>query len=208
MIGSPTSLILRIAIGVAVFSLIGASHAETVSWAFSIDEQSIRNGPESDGSTNSPGMGQGTIDLDLDTNIISLDLSWSGLVGNLTKLHIHGPASIDKSNPQHLIEIFGPPEVPTELVATSGSWSDSFELKALEQQGFDLIEPSFIIDTLVRGEAYVNVHTTVFGTGEVRGNLGIPVPEPSANWMVILGMLLMMRCRTSQAARIAPDTAA
>ena len=154
-----------------------------------MDEQSVKNGPETDGSTNSPGMGQGTITLDTETNVISLDLSWSGLIGDLTKLHIHGPATTDSSNPQHLIEIFGPPEVPTELATTAGSWSDSFELQTLVQPNFDPIEPSLIIDTLLRGEAYVNVHTSVFGTGEIRGNLGLPVPEPNAHWLIMPSLI-------------------
>ena len=162
--------------------------AETMVWKFPIDEASIKSGPEADGSTNSPGSGSGLVELDLDTNIISLDLSWSGLVGDLTKLHIHGPATADRSNPQHLIEIFGPPEIPAELVAKSGSWFSSFELATLVQPGFDPIELQFIINTLVSGQAYVNVHTTVFGTGEIRGNLGMPIPEPKSILLLLGGL--------------------
>lgn len=190
MMQSSTSFLFRIAVCAAICGASHDSHAETVSWRFSIDEQSVKNGSESDGSTNSPGLGQGAVQLDLDSNVISLDLSWSGLIGDLTKLHIHGPATIDNSNPQHLIEIFGPPDVPAELVATSGSWSDSFELQTLVQDGFDPIEPSLIVEALVNGQAYLNVHTTVFGTGEIRGNLGLPVPEPNSNWMILLGLSL------------------
>ena len=196
------SLLIRVAVCVAICGASFDSRAETISWSFSIDEQSVRNGPESDGSTNSPGQGQGTVELDLVTNVISMDFSWSGMIGELTKLHIHGPATIDNSNPQHLIEIFGPPEVPLELVATSGSWSDSFELQTLVQPGFDTIEPSLIVDALVNGQAYLNVHTTVFGTGEIRGNLGLPVPEPGSHWMLLIGLssLAALRRRKSHVA--------
>ena len=164
------------------------SFAETATWHFSIDEQSVKNGPEPDGSTNSPGIGRGTVELDLETNVVSLDLAWEGMIGDLTKLHIHGPATTDMSNPQHIIEIFGPPAVPADLATTSGTWSDSFELQTLVQSGFDPIEPSEIIDAMIRGEAYLNVHTTVFGTGEIRGNLGLPVPEPNGTVMSVIGV--------------------
>lgn len=169
--------------------------AETLVWSFPINEQSIRNGPEEDGSTNSPGSGQGHVELDLTTNIVSYDLSWDGLIGGLTKLHIHGPASSETSNPQHIIEIFGPPEVPSELATTSGRVVDSFELQTLEQPGFDPLPPDAIVDAMISGQAYLNVHTTVFGMGEIRGNLGVPVPEPSA-WLLgvlALGSLTILR---------------
>ena len=190
----PSKTILFLCTSIVALTVLApkAAVAETVSWSFSIDEQSIRNGPESDGSTNSPGMGAGTVDLDLDTNIISIDLSWSGLVGELTKLHIHGPAGIDKSNPQHLIEIFGPPEVPADLVATEGSWSATFELESLSQPNFDIVTPEFVVETMLNGEAYVNVHTTVFGTGEIRGNLGTPVPEPGSHGLLAFGAVAVL----------------
>ena len=163
--------------------------ADVLEWSFPIDEQQIKNGPEPDGSTNSPGTGTGTITYDSATNVISYDLQWDGLVGDLTKLHVHGPATENMSNPQHVIEIFGPPAVPNELVATSGSVVGSQELTTLIQPGFDPLEPSEILDIMTSGQAYLNVHTTVFGTGEIRGNLGVPLPEPSAATLMGFGVI-------------------
>lgn len=191
-------------IALLVVSLTGeiTRAQDSLVWTFDINEQSVKNNAaESDGSTNSPGIGFGIVTLDPDTNILSYDFSWSGLFGNLTKLHIHGPASFEESNPQHIIEIFGPPEVPAELATTFGTVANSFELQTLEQVGFDPIDPDYIIDTLVNGQAYLNVHTTVFGMGEIRGNLGLPVsqsvPEPSS----ILLSLLSATCLTARRRR-------
>lgn len=172
--------------------------AETIVWNFSINEQSIKNGPEADGSTNSPGFGEGTVELDLDTNVISYDFSWSGLIGDLTKLHVHGPASVDASNPQHVIEIFGPPEVPAELATTAGTVSNSFALQTLVQEGFDPLSPEAIIETMMNGQAYLNVHTTVFGKGEIRGNLGMPVPEPHSAMLCLFGLGLLLLTRSGR----------
>jgi hypothetical protein len=186
----------RLSFLIAVLVVSWAGHVayadDPLVWIFDINEQSVKNNATVfDGSTNSPGSGLGTVTLDRDTNILSYDFSWSGLFGNLTKLHIHGPASPEESTPQHIIEIFGPPEVPAELATTFGRVSSSFELQTLEQVGFDPIDPAYIIDTLVSGQAYLNVHTTVFGMGEIRGNLGQPVtqsvPDPSSILLLLIG---------------------
>jgi len=103
-------------------SLLSAwTSADILEWKFVIDEQQIKNGPEADGSTNSPGVGTGVVAYDSSTNVISYSLQWDGLFGDLTKLHLHGPATEDTSNAQHVLEILGPPAVPNELVATSGT---------------------------------------------------------------------------------------
>ena len=176
-------------------TFVKTSSADILEWNFSIDEQQIKNGPEADGSTNSPGTGTGVVEYDTDTNTISYSLQWEGLVGDLTKLHIHGPAGPDSSNPQHVLEIFGPPAVPDELVATSGSVTDSHELLTLVQPGFPDLEPHEIIDIMTSGMSYLNVHTTVFGTGEIRGNLGVPLPEPSTVVLSACGLLAFGLCR-------------
>lgn len=182
---------LRCSIAVLLILIVYSgnwANAETFIWNFHIDEQSVRNGPEADGSTNSPGFGEGVITLDSETGVISYDLAWEGLVGDLTKLHIHGPAGPSESNPQHIVEIFGPPELPTELVSTSGSVSNRFEVTTLFQTGFDPLTPEQIMEVMIEGEAYVNVHTTVFGMGEIRGNLGYPTPEPHSGTMLLFGV--------------------
>lgn len=163
--------------------------AEVLTWNFTMDEQQIKNGPESDGSTNSPGTGSGYVTYDSSTNVISYSLTWDGLVGDVTKLHIHGPADATKSNPQHILEIYGPPAVANFPTTTSATWTDSHTLETLIQPGFDPLSPEQIVQIMTDGTAYVNVHTSVFGTGEIRGNLGLPVPEPTCAWFALLPLL-------------------
>ncbi|MCA9215834.1 MAG: CHRD domain-containing protein [Planctomycetales bacterium] len=175
-----------------------ATNADILEWNFEINEQQVKNGPEPDGSTNSPGKGTGTIFYNSETNTLSYSLQWDGMVGDLTKLHIHGPADANSSNPQHIFEIYGPPTLPAELVTTSADISGSRELTTLIQTGFDPLEPQQVVDIMVAGNAYVNVHTSVFGTGEIRGNLGIPIPEPSSTILTVIGvsMFVLQRRRT------------
>lgn len=181
-----------------LFILNQPSYAEVLVWEFVSSEDQIKNGPEPDGSTNSPGTGTGRFEYDTETNVISYTLDWENLFGDLTKLHVHGPADENSSNPQHILEFLGPPEVPVELQTTSGSWSDSHPLETLIQPGFDPLSPEQIVDIMVSGEAYLNIHTSVFGMGEIRGNLGVPVPEPAAGLLFGFAGLMMLIRRKKQ----------
>lgn len=182
-------------IATALLALSSVASAEVLIWDFDADEQQVRNGPEADGSTNSPGTGSARLEYDSDTNMLSYDVSWDNLFGEMTKLHIHGAADENMSTPRHLVELLGPPAVPAELATNTGSFSGSFLVETLVQDGFDPIPASEIIDTLSSGQAYMNFHTTVFGMGEIRGNVGVPVPEPSTTLMSLCGVTCLFALR-------------
>ncbi|QEG34714.1 CHRD domain-containing protein [Bythopirellula goksoeyrii] len=180
--------------------------AEVLIWGFSIDESQIKNGPEVDGSTNSPATGSGRFEYNTNTNVISYEITWSNLFGALTKLHVHGPADATSSNPSHIIEIFGPPDIPGSVDLNSDTWSDSHTLEALQQTGinpmtnqpYDPITPAQIIAIMESGQSYLNVHTDVFGMGEIRGNLGLPVPEPASLGLLAIGVIMVSFRRSNK----------
>lgn len=182
------------AIGAALCLGAGAN-AELLVWDFDISEDQIKNGPEADGSTNSPGFGSGHVTYDTATNVLAYTISWNNLFGALTKLHIHGPADANSSNLQHVVEIFGPPDIPMGVDLHTDTWSDSRVLTTLTQPGFDDLSPTQIIGIMESGLSYVNVHTTVFGAGEIRGNLGLPVPTPGAAAALSCAGLTLLRRR-------------
>jgi hypothetical protein len=98
-----------------------------------------------------------------------VDENWSGLTTPATLSHIHGPAT----TAQNAGVVFGFTGVPA---ATSGS---------IPTQTF-AISPSQVAD-LFAGLYYMNVHTSTFGGGEIRGQL-LLVPEPSTFALVGLGL--------------------
>lgn len=169
------------------------AQAEKLLWTWTADESQVKNSGVGDGSTGSPATGGGYALYDPSTNLMTVSYTWNGFLTDLNKLHIHGPASADVSNPQHVIETFGPPEPPAGLDLKNGSYTETFELVTLTQPGGDL-SPADILQIMTDGLAYVNYHTDQFGSGEIRGNLGLPtvVPEPASAVLALAAALLVV----------------
>jgi glucose/arabinose dehydrogenase len=114
---------------------------------------------------NSNGLGTATILLSPDETTARVSLNFAGLTSAETDAHIHGPAAPG---------VVGPILFPLPL----GNVSD-FLIS---------LTPNDVAN-LKSGQLYVNVHTTNFPNGEIRGQFGISAPASSlqfsaANYMV------------------------
>jgi hypothetical protein len=78
------------------------------------------------------------------------------------------------------------------LGVTSGSYDHVFDLTLASSYNpsFDGATVASQEETLIAGiesgETYLNIHTTNFPTGEIRGFLVVPTPEPST--LLLLGV--------------------
>ena len=151
--------------------------------------------------TNSSGsgdMGLTGIVFDTDTNILSIDIEWgsengySDLTGEVTLLHLHGPTpslppdNFGEINPQIIVNLAS--SLNFDGSATGGSLIEEYFLSNTEE------------DWLLSGRTYINVHTEMFGTGEIRGYLlptSMAIPEPAAatTLAVLLSLSLSRRRR-------------
>lgn len=132
--------------------------------------------------TNSTATGVATVDLNTLQTMITVNLTFSGLTGTATAAHIHGPAPAG-SNAGVLFPFTGVPS------ATSGS---------IPQQTFAI--DSTQVGYLEAGDLYVNVHSTAFPGGEIRGQLLAATPEPASLLLFgsgLLGLGLLMKRRTA-----------
>jgi hypothetical protein len=118
----------------------------------------------------SPGIGFGTVVLNLAKDQITVNLSFSGLLAPATVSHIHGPAPAG-INAGAIFPLSGVPN------ATSG---------VLPEQVFAITPTQ--VGYLEAGNLYFNIHTSVFPGGEIRGQLAL-VPEPSSLTLAGLGLL-------------------
>ena len=153
------------------------------------------SGPAESPPNTSPGTGVARITIVDDVvDTMRVEVTFSGLLGTSTIGHIHCCTTTPGSGAM-------PPatQVPTFIGfptgATSGTYDHTFDLldSATYNPAFvtanggtvDGAELAFLsgLDT---GRAYMNVHSTAFPGGEIRGFLA-PVPEPSTWAMMILG---------------------
>ena len=120
------------------------------------------------------GMGTGSATLQWETLEFTMDFSFSGLGANTTAAHIHRAA----------IGVNGPVIIPLTLMPLGASWgSGHFEGVVSEAQAWEM----------VNGNTYLNIHTSAYPGGEIRGQLLVSgaVPEPSTYALFGAGALLI-----------------
>ena len=147
-----------------------------VSWGQLVHFRGVLDGAQSD--TPSPGTGMLWGTVDLGSNWFTLDYVFSGLLAPQTAAHVHRGAP-GVNGPV----VIGAPTFPL------GS-PIHYETMISDQVESDLLA----------GMLYLNVHSTLYPRGEIRGQL-MPVPEPStyALWGAgFLGVVTYLRRRNQK----------
>jgi hypothetical protein len=165
----------------------GAAQAAVIH--FNVDLSGLNENPPNA----SPASGSATIDLDLVTRMLTIDVTFSGLLGETTAAHIHCCA-VPPANAQVATQV--PTFIGFPLGVMSGSYSNTFDMTLASSYN-----PNFINDHggtvglayadllagMLSGQSYLNIHTSMFGGGEIRGQL-FQVPEPAA--LALVGLML------------------
>ena len=133
----------------------------------------------------SPGSGHATVVLDTTALTLHVDVTFSGLLSNTTASHIH----CCLPSPGAAMNVMVATAVPTfpgfPLDVTAGTYSHDFSLldSATYNPAFITAQGGTIAGAeaaLVAGiearETYLNIHTTLFPGGEIRGILATPEP--------------------------------
>lgn len=108
------------------------------------------NGASEVPATTSAGTGQATVNLDKATKTLSWTVTYSGLTGDATAAHFHGPAA---------------PGSNAGVVVPIGTGS-----VANPAMGSKVLTDAQIAD-LMAGKWYVNIHTKANPGGEIRGQV-------------------------------------
>ena len=122
----------------------------------------------------SPGSGSATMTYDDATNLLSWDISFSGLSSATAAAHFHGPAAAGMTAP-----------VEVDIATTAGFTSPQIGSATLTAaQEADLLA----------GLWYINIHTANNAPGEIRGqviNITATIPTLQEWAMIILALLLL-----------------
>jgi hypothetical protein len=160
--------------------------------AFAQTYRAMASGPGESPPNTSPGTSLVTIDL-TGTNLM-VDMSFRDLAGTSAAAHIHCCTSTPFAGTASIALPFD--DFPTGVQA--GTYSHSFSLydettyepAFLKAHGGTVSgAASALVDAITANEAYVNIHSSIYPTGEIRGFLvAAPVPEP-AEWALLAGGL-------------------
>jgi hypothetical protein len=155
--------------------------------AAAITYRAALSGPAEDPPADSPGTGFARVDIDTTAHTMRVQVSFSGLVAPTIASHIHacttlpliGTASVATQTPSFI----GFP-----LGVTSGTYDRTFNTldPATYRAGFLTANggtaagaEAALAACLAAGKAYLNVHSTTFPNGEIRGFL-LPGPVDKA----------------------------
>lgn len=185
----PRSLVAALAATVPMLLAVPAAQA-----AIFVYEATL-SGPDENPPNASPGTGWATVTYDDVAMTMRVEAEFSGLTGTTTVAHIHcctADPMLGNANAATTAQSF--PGFPSGV--TSGSYDMTFDL--LDVSSFN---PSFVTTNggtgasaaaalfagMDDGKAYFNIHTSMYGAGEIRGFL-LPesVPEPGS--LALLGL--------------------
>lgn len=191
-------------IGLAFVAIIlagGASPALAAMFTYSV----VLSGPAESPPNASPGIGWAIVDYEDAAHTLRVRVTFSGLIGTTTSAHIHAPTEIADAGTAG-VATTTPTFVGFPLGVTSGVYDETLDLTHASSWN-----PSFInanggtpegaeaalAAAMAARKAYVNVHTTAFGAGEIRGFL----PEPGTLILLGTGAAVMLRRRREDASR-------
>jgi len=106
----------------------------------------------------------GTMDVfySKETRTLTYTVSWSGLTGAVTAMHIHGLAPLGyAASPVQTFSTSAIVRCPTSLNTSCGTYQGTLLADGVVVKEEDILN----------GNYYVNLHTSVYSGGEIRGQI-------------------------------------
>jgi hypothetical protein len=179
----------------AVSAIVALALTAPAAHAVPIEFTATLNGPSESPPNASPGTGFAEVDFDITANTMRVRVDFTGLTSGTTASHIHccttvpftGTAIVATTTPTF-------PNFP--LAVTSGHYDQTLDMTLSSSYNSAFIAAvggsvataeTTLFNGLFAGTEYLNIHTTAFPGGEIRGFLS-PVPEPAS--LAIFGAAL------------------
>lgn len=156
------------------------------------------SGPNEAPPNSSPGTGTATLLINENFNEMRLRVDFSSLTYPTTAAHIHC-CTLEPGTAMVATQV--PTFVGFPLNVTSGSFDMMFDLLSestynpafiTDAGGTVELAATELIDGIRAGEAYLNIHTTLYPGGEIRGFfVAAPIPEPGSMAMWAVGLVAL-----------------
>jgi hypothetical protein len=146
----------------------------------------------------SPGTGSATFTYDTDAHTLRIQASFAGLLAATSAAHIHAPT---------LVALEGTAGVATQtpsfigfpLGVMAGSFDQTYDLHLassyrgsfITDQGSIAGAEATLLSSMANGKAYLNIHTSQFPGGEIRGFIS-RVPDGSTTGLLCVPVLVAL----------------
>lgn len=157
------------------------------------------SGPNEAPANASPALGYAEVVIDVAASTMEVIVSFRNLVGTTTASHIHcctgnagagtaGVATVTPSFtgfPNGVSSLVVPYDRTFNMAVVAGSFNTAY---VNSNGGTAASAFTALVNGINAGKAYLNIHTTSFPGGEIRGFLA-PVPEAGTAGMLATGLL-------------------
>jgi len=178
----------------AAVAVVALATVAPLSGAAPIIFTTALSGAAENPSNVSPGTGAATVILDPDADTLQVIVSFSGLLGLTTVSHIHccaappnnvGVATQLPTFSGFPVNVSSGTYDNTFNTALASTWNPAF---VTNNGGTPASAEAALLAGLFAGTAYLNVHSSAFPGGEIRGFLVQRVPEPGTLLLVGIGL--------------------
>lgn len=163
--------------------------------ALPISYYAALDGPAEAPPNASPGHGSAWVTIDTDVHSLAVHIEFADLLGTTTAAHIHGPTATAGSGTAGVITSL-PTFAGFPLGVSSGIYDALFDLGLATSYnpafvtalgGSITSAEAALADALAAGTSYLNIHSSVFAGGEIRGFLVQRIAEPGSLALLAVG---------------------
>lgn len=174
------------AFATAALILAPAAHAAILYYSATL------NGANESPANASTGIGATELDIDDVALTMRVVVDFTGLVGTTTASHIHAPTTVAGTGTAG-VATTTPTFTGFPLGVTSGHYDYTYDLTQASSYNPAFVTANggtvasampVLLQAIADGKAYLNIHSSVYGGGEIRGFLqpGLATPTTNSTW--------------------------